>query len=518
MHNMSNLPENNSFNEELDESLNSTVFSAPQEHKKKAENIKKKKYLPAILAAILAVAILAGSIFAIIKFIPEKKDDETSEPSFQEIEVLKANSSDFKTINILNSNGFFKLFAKEAKDEDATIFWYVEGYEEGMLDSSSVSYIADSLASITASREVTQRTAKDCGLEKPSLKADITDKNGKTFSVIFGDESPDKSGYYLKLSTSDKIYVVDEYLYQAIDFTDASLGNTNILPAFDLFDISSKYKGDDGTLASCDKLTLTGKNFSQPLVIEPNRDEMVAIYAAFNITSPQKRAAENVEGVFEIFKSGVTVSGVYALDKKAGTLKKFGLDNPDLTAKMEVEGRTLTYKFKLQGDGSYAAICDNDKLIKKVEADAIPFIDRKTSDYYSTWVCLNGIDKLKNFAITVNGETHSFSIKANPEEESDNLYFVKYKGRTIKSPDFQEFYKTCIGLNCSDFTTDKISAESSITVVYTYNDDIGGSQKVEFKKFSETKYQYYVDGVAMGKVTASSLRKVEKALESLVAE
>ena len=516
---MNNIPENNNQleptidNEDIFE--NSTIFSAPKEHAKKSTDFKKKKYLPAILASILAVVILAGSIFAIIKFIPERTEEETSEPSFQEIEVLTANSSDFKLVNIINTNGNFKLFPKESSD---TVTWYIEGFKEGILDSSSIAYVVDDLAAITASREVTQRTAKDCGLDKPSVKAEITDKNGKKFSVLFGSESPDKSGYYLKLSTSDKIYVVSTYLYETVNFTAVSLGNTNILPALDITSVSAKYKGDDGLLASCDKITLSGKNFSKPVVIEPNYDKMVSVYAPYNITSPTKRAAENVEGVFEIFKSGVTVMGVYAVDKTAASLKKFDLDKPDLTAKIEVEGKTLTYKFKLQGDGYYAAVCDTDPLIKQVDAQAIPFVDYKISDYYSSWVCLNGIDNLKSFSVTVDGKTHTFSIKANPEEKEDQLYFVNYNGRELSSPKFQEFYKSCIGLMCSDFTIDKASENDKITFVYTYNDDIGGSQKVEFKKVSESKYQYFVDGEAMGKITASSLRKIEKSLEALIKE
>lgn len=523
---MNNIPENEKLVEHVleDETVtdNSTVFSAPQEHSKKAEDFKKKKLLPVVLVAILVVAILLGSTFAVIKFIPEKTDgDETSTPTIEDIEVLNLNSNDFKTVNISNSNGIFKLFSTKDKsdnDEDVAASWYIEGYAQGLLDPSSVGYIAESLAKISASREVTKRTASDCGLDKPLIKADITDNNGKSFSISLGDESPDKSGYYLKLSNSDKIYVVNPDLMETLNFTDVSIADTSILPAFDITDISSDYKGDDGLLASCDKLTLTGKNFSEPLVIEPNRDKTVAVYAAFNITSPTKRAAENVDGVFEIFKSGVTVSGAYSLNKKPTALSEFGLDKPDLTARMEIEGKSHTFKFKLQKDGSYAAVCDGVELIKKVEADAIPFINKKTSDYYSDWVCLNGIDNLKSFTVKLNGETHVFSIKANPAEDSEQLYFINYNGKELKSGDFQEFYKSCIALTCSDFTTDKVTAKPTFTYIFTYNDDIGGSQTVEFTKFSETKYQYSIDGEAMGKVTASSLRNIENALKNLIKE
>ena len=71
-------------------------------------------------------------------------------------------------------------------------------------------------------------------------------------------------------------------------------------------------------------------------------------------------------------------------------------------------------------------------------------------------------------------------------------------------------------MTCSDFTVDSLSADSDYTMIYYYKDDIGGSQTVEFKPYSETKYQYYLDGEAMGKVTVSSLKDVEASLNELL--
>ena len=48
----------------------STVFSAPVEHKKKAVKNGGKKRLTSIIAACVAVAVLLGGTIAIIKLIP----------------------------------------------------------------------------------------------------------------------------------------------------------------------------------------------------------------------------------------------------------------------------------------------------------------------------------------------------------------------------------------------------------------------------------------------------------------
>ena len=65
------------------------------------------------------------------------------------------------------------------------------------------------MASIDASRKITEKTAAECGLETPKIKVDVVTNDKGEFSVLLGGESPDKSGYYLKLSTSEDIYLVE---------------------------------------------------------------------------------------------------------------------------------------------------------------------------------------------------------------------------------------------------------------------------------------------------------------------
>ncbi len=529
---MNNFPENENLetseNANIEESMQddfSTVFSNPTEHKKSAEDFKKKRLLPKIIASFLAVAILAGGTFAVIKLIPEKEEGTTSTPSIEEIEVLSLKSDDFRNITVYNNNGTFKLYSvvdkstsasSDSSESTETVTWYIEGYKEDILSTTTIGNIAYSIATISASREVTERSAADCGLVNPKIKALAIDKDGKNTTILLGDESPDKSGYYFKLEDSDKIYVVDKTLKETLDFTPVSLANTNILPAFPLTDISSTYKADDGTLASFDKLTLSGKNISEPLVITHFVNEELSTLATFKIISPTKRIAENLDAVIGIFKSGISVTGAYALDTTAKTLADLGLNSPDFTAKMEIEGKTHTFKFKLQADGGYAAICDDSSIVKKVEADSIPFADKQTSYFYSDWVSLNFIDDLKSFTFKIGDKSHIFNIKANPDENAEDRYIITYNGKTIKSSPFQDFYQDCISIKCADFTANKVTEKPKYAIIYTYKDEIGGSETVEFAKFSETKYQYSIDGDDLGKVTASSLNALEKSLNKLI--
>lgn len=200
---------------------------------------KKRPLLPIIISAVLAVAVLAGGTVAVIKLIPEREDD-TSTPSIETIKVLDKSSDDFKTVTVTNKNGTFKLYSEEEKEESSSsssssdtssstvkTVWYLDGYSKDVINSSSVSSIVSSVASVTASREVTAKSAAECGLEKPTVKADVVTKDGAEFSLLIGGDSPDGTGIYIKLSTDDKIYINDSSIDSSLEFDALSLAATD---------------------------------------------------------------------------------------------------------------------------------------------------------------------------------------------------------------------------------------------------------------------------------------------------
>ena len=81
---------------------------------------------------------------------------------------------------------------------------------------------------------------------------------------------------------------------------------------------------------------------------------------------------------------------------------------------------------------------------------------------------------------------------------------------------FQDFYQYCISLSCSDFTIDSIAGDPELSLVFTYSDKSKGQTTVDFRKASESKYEYSISGTPMGKVSASSLNKLLKYLEKVL--
>lgn len=526
---MSDIPENQKdINTEAESGEDfSTVFSDPAEHRKIAADVSKKRNWPKVVAGALAAVLLITGTVLVIKLIPEKEDESTASEGLQSITVLDLDSDDFKTVTVTNEKGTFKFYSEIVKEETTsssssssssateTVEWYLDGYDKELISTTKANNAPDAVASIDASRKITEKTAAECGLESPAIKVDVVTNDEGEFSVLLGGESPDKSGYYLKLSSSEDIYLVESTLVEDLTFDAEFFASDDAIPGIAATDKLADY-GTDGVLSTFDSLILIGKDYEETVVIQPNTDELTSQFYAYKVISPTKCLANNVDELFTIFSSGLATEGAYSYELNEESLTKFGLLDPDFSATILLGEYTVTYLFALQEDGYYAVACDLSPLIKKVSADSVPFASRKETDFYHSWVAFNALKDLKKLTIKTPEKEYAFDIEAKTDENDSTTFTIGYNGETMETQPFQDFYQELISLTCSDFTVEANDSEPVYTLVFDYNDEIGGSNVIEFRKASETKYQYRTDGVDMGKVTSASLKKIIRSLESLV--
>lgn len=511
-----------------------TIFSDPAEHKSKAPKGGGKKRILAVIASLLVVAILAGGTVAVIKLIPEKEDETSSDTSpFETIEVLNLETDNISRVTVTNSKGSFTLLSEKvvsetesstdssssdtSSTETATeTVWYVDGVDKALVSSSSISSIVSAAAVVDASREITTMTATECGLDTPVYKADIVYSEGEV-SLLVGDNSLDGTGTYIKLSNSDTVYLSDSADFSGLEFELLDLADTTAIPAASFTGDISAYTDDEGTLTSFDYVTISGKNFPETVKIVPdNSGSELSEYIGYYVETPINRPANNVDKLLSLFASGVTVSGAYSFDVSASSLAAVGLNNPDIVITLSVAGQNKTFKLSKASDGNYAVITDGSVMIKMVSASSLELAGYTTEDYYSTWVMMQSINELSNFKLSTGGTDYSFDIKYDNSEEAEETYVITYGGEKITAEYFQDFYQIFVALQCSDFTTEKLTAAPECTITLTLSAD-GSARTLEFTKATATKYQYSIDGVPMGRITSSSYNKLIKNLK-LVAE
>lgn len=502
----------------------SFLFNNPVEHNDKKVKSPKKKRLKAIISAALAVVILAGGTLAVVELIPEKKDEEiqTETPS---VDVLSYEVDDIKSVSVANEKGTFNFLsylaevtvanteegAEEEEKTETQKKWYLGGYSPEVCSSEEVKKVVSVVSKLMGLMTVDTKTPSECGFDTPRFTASVeTEKDGK-YNFYVGSDSPDGMGTYVMTSKNDKIYVVESHLLSDLDFTLTDFADDAYITAATFKADISKYKDDEGNLISFDYVKISGNNYPQAVTVIPNTDNF-SQYINYKVITPMERYADNIGTATNLFTTTTTVAGGYTFDVSEASLKEYRLDKPDVEVNLCVAGEIKTFKISKVDDNYCAVITDDSKNIKKVATSYLKVFDSKASDFYYAPVAVYSVLDFANFSVTTGGSTYSFDIKVNSEENAKTPYSVTSEGKEIDYEGFNNFYSTFVGLTCSDFGTEKLTASPDASVNITFKD---GRENVtmNFTKYSATKYQYSINGVDMGRITSSSYNKFIKNLK-----
>lgn len=493
----------------------STVFSAPQEHKVKAPKNAKKSRLISIIAALLAVALLISGTIAIIKLIPEMQNDETVSSIFEDITVVDVDSSEFSNVTIKNKNGEFKFVTQQIEATDAdgktniTTYWTVEGIDVSKLSSTTTNTIISAAAEIIATREIDTKTPSECGFDSPTYTISATSTKGEQYTVYVGDASTDGLGSYMMLDGKDTIYVAPDAEFTSFDFELMDLTDQTSIPVTTFPTDTADNKIADGTYAFFDSLTLSGNLFPELVTIVNNKEESdSASLLPYLVTTPTQRYAnhENLNSLVALFSTESAVAGNYALDVTDETIKLFGLDKPDAAITMTIDGTPRTFKFKKIDSEYSAVIYDGAPMIRKVITSNYAFLSLKTEDLYFKNLFMNSINDITSLKFNdADGEV-KFDISYVQDENEEKTYTIMVGDKKIITENFQSFYASFVGTQCSNFITKEIDAEPAGTITFTFYDN--SDTVIKFYRANDTEYQYTIDGNAMGRITASEYNKM----------
>lgn len=496
----------------------STIFSNPQEKRPYNPKNTGKKKIFSLIAAVVAVAVLVSGTVAVIKLIPEKTEESTEQvSSSNDISVLSLDHTLFNKVTVANANGSFvfsgdKLTEKDDQgNETEKMAWTVDGFSSDKISSDLIDNIVSVLKELSAIREITEKSAEDCGLLEPSRKIDVESEKYGNFSVLLGSDSPDNTGVYLKLSNKDNIYLVNSDVATTFDFDYLDLANVSGFKGLDTTNLSA-YLDADGAISTFDRLEISGKNIEETLVFEPNRDEFLKAYIPYVVTSPIRQESDKLTDVLALFSTGLTSDGAYAFEINDEELKKVGLDNPDFIITIKLGSVNKTFKITAVDESFCAVIDDNSAMIEKVSIGSIPFINYTSNDFYSTWVFLRTIDYVKDMTFEVDGEKYNFNITTTEDDETKD-YKIKLGDKKITAEYFQDFYTQFISLQAADFVVGDSELSPEMTVIVNYTD--GHTEVIDFTRTAATKYQYRIDGRAVGRITSSSYNKILKSLKTV---
>lgn len=178
---------------------------------------KKKKRGLNLVALLLVLVVLIGAYVAYSSY--EKKQADKEDAAEDAIEVLKIEENDIQSISYKNEKADLTL----VKNSDAT--WVNEANPQVPLNSTYTNKMASSIASVTASKIVTENAEdlSEFGLKDPALAITVTKKDNSEVKLSVGSKSPLGDGYYACIDGETRVYLVAQTLVTAFDYEESAL-------------------------------------------------------------------------------------------------------------------------------------------------------------------------------------------------------------------------------------------------------------------------------------------------------
>lgn len=180
-----------------------------------------------LLAAVVILAALSGAVYWSNK---NAAKDTTKPAADAPPKILTIPDDQFKELKITKKDAPPTVLSK------ASGSWQITQHDgDGKplaADQDAVTSMVSSLANLNSDRLIEDKATSlsSYGLQSPAEEIVITKKDGKTDTLLLGDDSPTASGTYAKLASDPRVFTVASFVKTGLDKTAKDLRDKRLLP------------------------------------------------------------------------------------------------------------------------------------------------------------------------------------------------------------------------------------------------------------------------------------------------
>ena len=332
-----------------------------------------------LLAAAIVLAALAGVIYWSNHHKPKETASSSTTPK-----ILSEPEGDMKKIEIKRKSGEDTVLERNASNQ-----WEITSPKKYGVDTDAVSSLTSTVSDISSDRLVDEKTNDlgQYGLVDPSLDIILTEKNGKTKTLLIGDDAPTGNGAYAKLQSDPRIFTVASFTKSGLDKTAKDLRDKRLL-TFD----SDKLSRVELEAKKADiEFGRVNQNQWQILKPKPLRADSLQV--------------EELIRKLKEAKMDLTVSGEDA--KKAESA--FASGAPVATAKVTDPSGTQELQVHKDKSGDYYAKSSVVEGVYKVTSDLGQGLDKNLDDFRNKKLFDFGFNDPKKIEMQDGAKSYSFT-------------------------------------------------------------------------------------------------------------
>ena len=448
------------------------------------------------------VVLVCVAIF-LPKLIKPATTSTASSSSTPTVTVYNAAAADVQSVSVTNSVGAFTL------NRASATAWTVVEAKAAPIDSTIPPLCVNDVAPITAASivETSATNIAKYGLDKPTITVNIK-YSKENVTLIFGIQSPDKSGTYFQKVGSNIVYLSasGSFSYFSLDYKQ--------------FIDKTMFTIDSTSVTNIDNIVLGGSKRGEVVELVKNPDasssatssDPDAQYLSTHIMIKPVKCDTNSDNLTTFLNQFTTLAAtdVETSDVSAASLKTYGLDNPSYTIAFTYSGKNYSIKLgNLDSAGNYAMLYNDAQVIYSLAPTSLPELSWGFSDLASRNILMPNIVTVKT--VTLSGAVNEkFDLSNVTDSSSNTTTTVTNNGKTMDIDNFKNFYQVIIGVETEDAATMPQGVKPYLTIKYDYSAANKASDTIEFIPFpgDSQKYAIALNGVCNFYVLSTSVDKI----------
>jgi hypothetical protein len=262
-----------------------------------------------LLVATVVLAALGATLYWSNHRKPAS-DSVSASSSTTNVKVISLNQDDISKLEVKKKDGDDVVL-----DRGGASSWKITSPKKLVADQDSVSSLLFNLAPMDGATLIDEKAAdlKQFGLAEPEAQVSATGKDGKTHTVLVGDDTPTGDAAYVMLSGESKVYSVSKNTKTNLDKGLKDLCDKRLMPV-DFDKLSSveingaklhlTFGSDDGQWTVRSPANLRGDTSKMETIIEKLRT------ATMDPSAPDADMKKSAA----LFSSGASIATVKATD------------------------------------------------------------------------------------------------------------------------------------------------------------------------------------------------------------
>jgi len=429
-----------------------------------------------LIVATFVLLVLSGTLYWSNRRKPAS-DSVNASPSTTNAKVISLTQDDISKLEIKKKDGDDVVLNRAGASN-----WKITSPKPLVADQESVSTVLYNLSPMDGATLIDDKAAdlKQFGLAEPEARVSATGKDGKTQTILVGDETPTGDSAYVMVSGDSKVYSVPKNTKTNLDKGLKDLRDKRLMPVdFDKLagvEISGaklhlSFGSDNGKWTVRSPANLRGDTSKMETIIEKLR---TATMDPSTSDADMKKAAS-------LFASGAPIATLKATDASG---------SQELQIRKAADG---FYAKTTAMDGVYKV---PNELGDAVNKDAEDFREKRVFDFAE-----QDPDKVEMH----DGSKGYFLMRSGEDWWSD--------GKKMDAVTAQEFLRSIRTLTATKFATTGFSGPQ-LSIVVTSTDG-KRMEKVDIAKSGSGYLAKRADGPALFVVDAKSVEDIQKAAGGL---